>query len=189
MKSIVFQCLSYVVLAVMLSACAATRTIEKIPPAEEREQIAEDKVKTYDPDAAGSVDDLYGEETVIAHSDAYVEAVTADPTLKYNVIYFDFNRSDIKPESEDLLRRHAEYLQENPEVFVVLEGHADKRGSEGYNLALGERRALGVKRALVSFGVAESRLSVISFGEEKPAVLGDSEEVFSKNRRVELVYQ
>lgn len=189
MKSIVFQCLSYAVLAAMLSACAATKTIEKAPPSEEQDQTAESEVKTYDPDVAGSVEDLYGEEMVIAHSDAYVEAVTQDPALKYNVIYFDFNRSDIKPESEDLLRRHAEYLQENPEVFVVLEGHADKRGSEGYNLALGERRAGGVKRALILFGVEDSRLSVISFGEEKPAVLGDTEEVFSKNRRVELVYQ
>lgn len=173
--------------AVLVSACTATRVIEETPVSDE-EPFSEGTAATYPEEIAGTVQDLYGDDSVLDDNVVYQEAVIQEPSLRYNIIYFDFNRVDIRPESSELIQRHAAYLQRSPHVFVILEGHADNRGSEGYNLALGERRAQAVADVLKSSGVPGSQLSVISFGEEKPAVFGNDEIAFSKNRRVEIVY-
>lgn len=144
---------------------------------------------TYPGYAAGTVTELYGESSEEEQSQAYRDAVEENPLLRYIVVYFDFNRADIKPESRDALMQHAEYLSEHPEVEVSLEGHADKRGSSGYNLALGERRSLSVKNFLRVHGVREFQTSVVSYGEERPATEGNNEEAYAKNRRVELIYR
>ncbi len=105
-----------------------------------------------------------------------------------NIIYFDFDRSDIRPEFGALITAHARKLAGSPAITVRLEGHTDERGSREYNIALGERRAQAVRRALMLGGAAEGQLVTVSYGEERPALDGDSEEVYAENRRVVIVY-
>ncbi len=109
--------------------------------------------------------------------------------LYEKVVYFDFDRSEIRPEYVDTLRAHAEYLVNTPSARVVIEGHCDERGSREYNIALGERRANSVKRFLEAEGVSPAQLDTVSYGEERPVDPGHNEEAWAKNRRAELVYQ
>lgn len=105
-----------------------------------------------------------------------------------NVIYFDFDRSDIRPEYASLINTHAKHLASAGGVKIRIEGHTDERGSREYNIALAERRAQAVRRALMLQGAADNQLTTVSYGEERPAVPGSDESAYQKNRRVELVY-
>lgn len=102
------------------------------------------------------------------------------------VIYFDYDRADIKPEYVAIVTAHAQFLNGNPARKLRLEGHSDERGSREYNIGLGERRAQSVRRALLLQGVNETQLTTVSYGEERPAVPGSDEAAYAKNRRVEL---
>lgn len=101
-------------------------------------------------------------------------------------VYFDFDQFTLSADARDTLANNAKYLKMNDGVQVVIEGHCDERGSDEYNLALGESRAIAAKNYLVSLGVSAKRLSVISYGEEKPAVKGSTESAWAKNRRAEF---
>ena len=104
------------------------------------------------------------------------------------VIYFDFDRSEIRSDFNGMLAAHGEYLASNANASVRLEGHADERGSREYNIGLGEQRAQAVRRVLLLQGATAQQLGTVSYGEERPAVIGADEETYSLNRRVELVY-
>ena len=108
--------------------------------------------------------------------------------LARKVIYFDFDKSEIKAEYADIVTTAAHNLTSNPKMKMKLEGNTDGRGTREYNIGLGERRAQAVRRALMLQGVAESQVSTVSFGAERPAVEGDDEAAWAKNRRVEVVY-
>jgi peptidoglycan-associated lipoprotein len=108
--------------------------------------------------------------------------------LAKKVIYFDFDKSEIRPEFADIVTAHARNLSSRPNLKIKLEGNTDERGTREYNIGLGERRAQAVRRALMLQGVAESQLATVSFGAERPAAEGDDEAAWAKNRRVELVY-
>lgn len=108
--------------------------------------------------------------------------------LAKRVIYFDFDNSDIKGEGNDVVAAHAKYLSGHAGTRVRLEGNTDDRGSREYNIGLGERRAQAVRRALLLQGVAEVQLATVSYGAERPAVVGNDETAWAKNRRVEIVY-
>jgi peptidoglycan-associated lipoprotein len=108
--------------------------------------------------------------------------------LARKVIYFDFDKSEIKPEFADIIATASRNLTSNPNLKVKLEGNTDNRGTREYNIGLGERRAQAVRRALMLQGVAETQITTVSFGAERPAVEGDDENAWSKNRRVEVVY-
>jgi len=112
----------------------------------------------------------------------------AGGALARNVIYFDFDKSDIKPEYADVISAHARNLTTHPNLKLKLEGNTDQRGTREYNIGLGERRAQAVRRAVMLQGVAESQLTTVSFGAERPAVEGDDEAAWAKNRRVDMVY-
>ncbi|CAN0582850.1 MULTISPECIES: peptidoglycan-associated lipoprotein Pal [Marinobacter] len=103
--------------------------------------------------------------------------------------YFDFDTAEIKPEAREVLVAHARYLENNPNQQVRLEGHADERGTKEYNLALGERRANAVERFLIVNGASRGQMETVSYGEEKPAVMGSDESALAQNRRVELVFE
>jgi len=104
------------------------------------------------------------------------------------IIYFDYDRFDVKSEYNPVLQAHGKYLSANPTSRVRLEGHADERGSREYNIGLGEKRAQAVRNVLLLQGAASDQINTVSFGEERPAVTGDDEEAWSLNRRVEIVY-
>ena len=108
--------------------------------------------------------------------------------LSKRVVYFDFDKSDIKDDFRAVIQAHAEYLANNANASVTLEGHADERGTREYNIALGERRANAVQRMLTLQGAAASQIRVVSYGEERPAALGHDEESWALNRRVEFIY-
>jgi peptidoglycan-associated lipoprotein len=108
--------------------------------------------------------------------------------LAKRVIYFDFDSSDIKGEGNDIVAAHAKYLASHASTRVRLEGNTDDRGSREYNIGLGERRAQSVRRALMLQGATEGQITTVSYGAERPAVVGNDEGAWSKNRRVEVVY-
>jgi peptidoglycan-associated lipoprotein len=97
-------------------------------------------------------------------------------------VFFEFDRSDITSEAQQILQRQASWLQHYPNVSVTIEGHCDERGTREYNLALGERRAAAVKNVLVAAGIPASRISTISYGKERPIVVGSNEEAWAQNR-------
>ncbi len=103
-------------------------------------------------------------------------------------VFFAFDDTAILPEYEAMLEAHAEYLRKNPELKVIVEGHADERGTPEYNIALGERRANAVSKYLQALGVPANQIAIVSYGEEKPLVLGQSDSAYAKNRRAVLVY-
>ena len=103
-----------------------------------------------------------------------------------STVYFAFDNSSLTTEAREILLRQARWLKENGDATVIIEGHCDNRGTEEYNLALGSRRAQSVKDFLVNAGVEPSRIVTISYGEERPAVQGDNEEAWAKNRRAEF---
>lgn len=104
-------------------------------------------------------------------------------------IHFEFDRSDLLPEAQEILRWKAAWMQKNPNVQVTIEGHCDERGTNEYNLALGDRRANSTKSYLMDLGISGSRLNTISYGEERPATYGSNEEAWAKNRRAHLTFE
>jgi peptidoglycan-associated lipoprotein len=108
--------------------------------------------------------------------------------LAKRIVYFDFDSSDIKGDGNDVVAAHSKYLASHASTRVRLEGNTDDRGSREYNIGLGERRAQAVRRALLLQGATESQIATVSYGAERPAVVGNDEAAWSKNRRVEIVY-
>ena len=104
------------------------------------------------------------------------------------IIYFAFDSADVRAEDQALVAAHARLLAANSSLRVRLEGHTDERGTREYNIGLAERRAQAVRRALGLQGVTDAQLATVSYGEERPAAVGDDESAFAQNRRVELVY-
>lgn len=101
-------------------------------------------------------------------------------------VHFDFDKSDIRPDAEQVLQRKVAVLREYPGVELRIEGHCDERGSNEYNLALGQRRAEAVRRYLVSYGIDVGRFATISYGEERPAASASNEDAWEQNRRAEF---
>lgn len=155
---------------------------------------------TQDGDSSGSQDGRNGSSTSstsgaggsgqygsgTSGADGSQQADSRIPDVK--TIYFDYDRDTIKGEYESVVMAHARYLRSNPDAEVVLHGHTDERGTREYNMALGERRANAVERFLNTQGVSSSQMSVVSYGEERPAERGDSDRAYSQNRRVVFNY-
>ena len=115
------------------------------------------------------------------------EQIRAENALRQTVFYFDFDVAEFKPEDRQTLTYHARDLAANSSKRVRLEGHADERGTREYNLALGERRANGILNFLIVNGASRSQIEVVSYGEERPAAMGETEQAYARNRRVEIV--
>jgi peptidoglycan-associated lipoprotein len=133
-------------------------------------------------------EDVGGEEPAPVERDESVRYV--DPNVQYasvfRPIHFEFNKYRILPEARVILEDIAELLKENPKWRVLIEGHCDERGTNEYNLTLGEQRAQAARRYLGSLGVADSRFQTISYGEERPVDPRHNEEAWAKNRRAEF---
>lgn len=108
--------------------------------------------------------------------------------LYTKVIYFDFDSSEIRSDYRDVVIAHGQYLAKNATAMVTVEGHCDERGSREYNIGLGERRANAVKQLLIAQGASVNQITVVSYGEERPAVMGSDENAWAQNRRAVLVY-
>ena len=108
--------------------------------------------------------------------------------LSKRSIYFDYDKYDVKAEYKDLVTAHAKYLASHRDFKMLIQGNTDDRGSREYNLALGQKRAEAVRRSLMLQGVSDNQIEAVSFGKERPAVPGDSEQAMAKNRRAEIIY-
>ena len=138
---------------------------------------------------AGAAGAGAGQSTVTQVQAGPAGADAAGPAGVGRVIYFDFDSFTVKPEYQGLLDQHARFLQGNRGRSVAVEGHTDERGSRDANLALGQTRAEAVRRALTLVGATDAQIEAVSFGEEKPAAMGASEDAYSQNRRVEIRYR
>jgi len=145
-----------------------------------------------DPSETGQADSDYGADTGGYETDSLDsgEFVDYDPSggELASILYFEFDSSELRAEDTETVTRHARQLAENAGLQVRLEGHADERGSREYNIGLGERRSQTVRRMLLIQGASASQISTVSFGEERPAEFGNTEDAYSKNRRVEITY-
>ncbi|MEW9889406.1 MAG: peptidoglycan-associated lipoprotein Pal [Candidatus Symbiodolus clandestinus] len=130
------------------------------------------------------------EVPVVEESQLYADeqAHQLEELKKSNIIFFGFDKYDIRKEFAQNLDEHATFLQNNPNYRVLIEGHTDERGTPEYNIALGERRANAVAKYLQSQGVSEGQITIVSYGQERPEDPGHSETAYAKNRRVVLVY-
>ena len=113
----------------------------------------------------------------------------AGPANVARIVYFDYDSYAIKSEFQSLIDAHSRFLKANRARRVAIEGHTDERGGREYNLALGQRRAEAVRRALGLLGVPDNQIEAVSFGKEKPAVPGSDESAWARNRRAEIVYR
>ena len=131
-----------------------------------------------------------GGENVTGGNEQPAAKGSAQEDLVINVgdrVFFDFDKSGLRPDAIDTLNRQAEWLEANGSITVSVEGHCDERGTREYNLALGERRASSAKQYLESMGVSSGRLSTVSYGKERPAVLGSNEAAWAQNRRAVMI--
>lgn len=159
-----------------LSACS-TKT-EEMPG----DVISED----YENGGNVAVED--GSQTVPLEGDGDLSMGALGDGSSGNVIYFDYNSSQIRDESLPLITAAAEALAADATQQLRLEGHADERGTREYNLALGEQRAQSVRDLIMLQGVSGNQIDIVSYGEEKPAAVGSDETAWQQNRRVELIY-
>ncbi|MCX8116901.1 MAG: peptidoglycan-associated lipoprotein Pal [Desulfobacterota bacterium] len=126
------------------------------------------------------------EKSLVPRKTPGIEGVVFESSM-LKMIHFDFDKYDIRPQDAEILKQNAEVLKRFPSVKIQIEGHCDERGTEEYNLALGERRANSTKKYLISLGIAADRMTTISYGEERPLDPGHNEEAWSKNRRAQFV--
>lgn len=125
----------------------------------------------------------------VARVDLTRPAGSAAAPVGSNLIYFDYDSYVVKPEFANVIEAHARFLRADRNRKAAIEGHTDERGGREYNLALGQRRAEAVRRALGLLGVPDAQLEAVSFGKEKPAVQGSSDDAMARNRRAEIVYR
>jgi len=108
---------------------------------------------------------------------------------RLGAIYFDYDEATLTDTAQKTLQKNAEWMRRNLSAQIQVEGHCDERGTTEYNIALGERRAVAVRKYLIQLGIDSARLSIISYGAEQPIVFGNTEETFVKNRRAEFLVQ
>ena len=181
MQGVLYKSIIILVAALVLAGCTST--------ADRDETGSGARVEERGIGAADAGDD----EAVTQGLDddrAFTGDALEDPAspLSVRIIYFEYDSSTVRAEFRETIAAHAKYLATNAGASVTLEGHADERGSREYNLALGERRALAVRRQMVLLGASAGQIRTVSYGEERPIVEGHDDESYSQNRRVEIIY-
>lgn len=175
-----------VMVAVTLAGCGSSVKLDDVK-VEERSGTA---VVAQPPAATGTTQAATATQSgVTAVSLDPAQGATAGPQGVGRLVYFDYDSYIIKPEFQALIESHARFLKANTARKVGIEGHTDERGGREYNLALGQRRAEAVRRALTLLGVADAQVEAVSFGKEKPAAAGSDEAALAKNRRAEIAYR
>ena len=159
----------------LLTGCAKKEVRTDMPAPEAEEVVAE-----------------AAEEEGVSEADLRAQELREELARKRmaflnEMVHFDFDKYNIRPDAAEVLKNKAAWLKENPDVSVIIEGHCDERGTDQYNLALGERRATASKNFLVQLGTSASRMETISYGEERPLDPGHDEAAWAKNRRAQFV--
>ena len=180
MKRTFFFIASSLVLAASLVACGSNVKLEDVP-VEDRSSANTGSASATPGGAASS--------GVAPVQIGATDAAGAGPANTAKVIYFDFDSFVVKPEFQGAIESHAKYLTANKARKMAIEGHTDERGGREYNLALGQKRAEAVRRALGLLGVVDAQVEAVSFGKEKLAASGSDDASMAKNRRAELAYR
>jgi len=184
-------------LGLLLTGCPKKTVMKEEPSTRKAEEAVAEREKAAKLAAEQEAARIREEEAKKAKEKEFEKSLVAkrEPGIAGEVfesrllkdIHFDFDRYDIRPEDTQILKENAALLSKYPQVKVQVEGHCDERGTNEYNLALGERRASAAKKYLLSLGISTDRISSISYGEEKPLDTGHDEEAWSKNRRGHFV--
>lgn len=174
--------ISIAIATVVFSGCSSmqkdnNQIVDEVYPIENitEEQISESETNL-----------LESSGTEVASDELITEYKKVDIVTR---IHFDFDSYEIKNDDKNILKEHAKLLTKHNNIGVILEGHTDKIGDKSYNIVLGEKRANSVLNFLKNHGVNENQIKIVSYGEERPIMLGDSEEINEKNRRVEIKYK
>lgn len=175
--------LATALVATTLVACGSNVKLDDVPVVDRSGTDASTLAQAGGSAGTGAADQRGVSGVEVAGGDV------AQPNAMARTVYFDYDSFEVRAEFAATLEAHAKYLAANSSRRVALEGHTDERGGREYNLALGQKRGEAVRRALSLLGVSEAQMEAVSFGEEKPAVVGFDEAAFAKNRRVELTYR
>jgi peptidoglycan-associated lipoprotein len=178
---------SVVALAMACVAVAACKSKPAPPPAPTPAPVAPVAPPPARPRVnQDSIDRVNRDRAAAAERDRLTAATARARATMGQQVYFDFDKDDIRDDQRATLDAKVPILNANPNARIRIGGHCDDRGSDEYNLALGQRRSASAKRYLVSRGIAESRIETVSFGKERPAVQGENEDAWAKNRRDEF---
>jgi len=185
-----------IALIMLVPACQKKRIVSQ-PPAtaaaeEEARRKAEEEARRKELARQKAIQeetlkDESVKETGLSDEMEQERKLTERTVFQNEDIHFEFDSIVLSAQAQEILRKKAQWLKENPRVSVTIEGHCDNRGTNEYNLALGDRRAYSAKMFLIDLGIAESRLQTLSFGEERPLDPGETEEAWAKNRRAHFV--
>lgn len=174
-----------VALAASLAACSSVK-LDDAAPVEDRNAVATQPGGAV---GQGGTQGSAVDPRAVAGVQGVQIGADGQPVGVGRIVYFDYDSFVVKPEFQSVLETNARILNTNRQRRVQLEGHTDERGGREYNLALGQKRAEAVKRALGLLGVADAQMEAVSFGEEKPAATGGDEAALARNRRVEITYR
>lgn len=176
-----FLAIPVLAVAALLAACGSNVKLDDVP-VESRTGTA----VTTTPSTSTNTASVTGVAPVeITNS----SSANAGPAGVGKIIYFDYDSFTLKPEFQNVVEAHARFMAANKTRKLAIEGHTDDRGGREYNLALGQKRAEAVRRAMGLLGVTDAQVEAVSFGKEKPAAAGADEAAFAKNRRAELTYR
>lgn len=174
------------VVFLLIFAVSCTKTYTR--PAEEEMKPAEEmKEEVMSVEEKAPEETAYAKEEEIGERDLSTAEVAEVAKTVFSDIHFDYDKYNIRPDARPMLDQVASFMNENGDYNVVVEGHCDDRGTNEYNLALGERRAKSTKNYLVSMGISSSRISTVTFGEEKPLCMEQTEDCWQRNRRAHFV--
>jgi peptidoglycan-associated lipoprotein len=174
-------------LVAMLSACGSAVKLDTVPV--EDRSGASTGASSVPVSDAGKGDSSAVGKGAVASVNLNKSGLDAAMQASTRVVYFDYDSFVIRSEFQSVIEAHAKYLASDKSRKVAIEGHTDERGGREYNLALGQKRAEAVRKSLSLLGVSEAQLEAVSFGKEKPAVLGSTEAAMEKNRRAEISYR
>lgn len=166
----------------ILGACSSPVKLDEVPVVDKSGTAVQTK-NGGDTDGAGvAKGSVASVDLSKNNADALMQSTS-------RIIYFDYDSFVIRSEFQSVIEAHAKFIKSDKNRKVVVEGHTDERGGREYNLALGQKRAEAVRRALALSGVPDAQVEAVSFGKEKPAMLGSSEAAMEKNRRAEISYR
>jgi peptidoglycan-associated lipoprotein len=175
--------ISMAVVIASLCACSSGVKLNEVPVENKSATAVNNEVNAPGIGAGSAV----GQNSVAGVMTEKSAVSKAGPTGS-NIVFFDYDSFTLKPEARTVIEKNAQFLQSNKQNKAMLEGHTDERGGREYNLALGQKRAESVRRAMTLLGVSDSQIEAVSFGKEKPADSGMDESALAKNRRVEIKY-
>jgi len=179
----------------LLGACSTVKLTDKAPPVEDRNASSASSGGSSSSGSSPSTSaGSSGNTSKSAGASSASSASAVDPVndpsniLSKRSIYFDYDQYTVKEEYRSLVEAHGKFLASNPDRKVIIQGNTDERGGSEYNLALGQKRAEAVRRAMALAGARDSQMEAISFGKEKPKASGSDEAAWMENRRADIVY-